>query len=70
MRTIIEPFRIWTVRPIRPTSPEERLAALEAAGYNLLKIPARDVTVDPGSTSAAQSRRFAARPWCVGITCR
>jgi len=63
MRTIIEPFRIWTVRPIRPTSPEERLAALEAAGYNLLKIPARDVTVDlvtDSGTGAMSSQQWAA----------
>jgi tryptophanase/nitroreductase len=63
MRTIIEPFRIWTVRPIRPTSVEERLGALEAAGYNLLKLPARDVTIDlitDSGTGAMSSQQWAA----------
>ncbi|MBI5490576.1 MAG: tryptophanase [Deltaproteobacteria bacterium] len=63
MRTMIEPFRIWTVRSIRNTTPEERLGALEAAGYNLLKIPARDVTVDlvtDSGTGAMSSQQWAA----------
>jgi tryptophanase/nitroreductase len=63
MRTIIEPFRIWTVRPIRPTSYEERLGALEAAGYNLLRLPARDVVVDlitDSGTGAMSSQQWAA----------
>ncbi|NMC68477.1 MAG: tryptophanase [Myxococcales bacterium] len=63
MRTIIEPFRIWTVRPIRPTSYEERLAALEAGHYNLLRIPARDVVVDlitDSGTGAMSSQQWAA----------
>ncbi len=37
-RTIIEPFRIHAVEPIRMTTREERAAALEAAGHNLFAL--------------------------------
>ena len=32
--TIIEPFRIHSVEPLRMTTPEQRKAAIAAAGYN------------------------------------
>src|SRR3990172_6486615 len=45
-RTIIEPFRIHSVEPIRLTAVEEREAALRAAGWNLFNLHSADVIVD------------------------
>ena len=45
-RTIIEPFRIKSVEPVRLTTVEHRLAALEAASYNLFNLHAEDVLID------------------------
>ena len=45
-RTIIEPFRIKSVEPVRLTSVEEREAKLRDAGYNLFNIHADDVLID------------------------
>src|SRR5215204_6999282 len=45
-RTIIEPFRIHAVEPIRLTSRDEREGALRAADYNLFRLRAEDVLID------------------------
>jgi len=46
VQTIIEPFRIKSVEPIRWTTRRQREELLEAAFYNLFLLPAEDVLID------------------------
>ena len=46
MKTIIEPFRIKVVEPVRQTTAAQREAALSAAHWNLFQLAADDVLVD------------------------
>ena len=46
MKTIIEPFRIKAVEPLKMTTRSERQEALRKAAYNLFAIRAEDVLID------------------------
>jgi tryptophanase len=45
-KTIIEPFRIKMIEPIRVTTPEERTVFLEKANYNTFQLHSEEVLID------------------------
>ncbi len=62
MKTIIEPFKIKMVEPIKLTTREQREAILRTAHFNVFQVPAEDVIIDlltDSGTSAMSSEQWA-----------
>src|ERR1700680_2104782 len=62
MHTIIEPFKIKMVEPIKITTPAQREAILRRASFNVFQIPAEQVIIDlltDSGTSAMSAEQWA-----------
>src|SRR5215475_13247938 len=63
VRTIIEPFRIKSIEPIRATTRAERQELLESAGYNLFLVNSEAILIDlltDSGTAAMSTEQWAA----------
>lgn len=63
IKTVVEPFRIKMVEPIKPTTEEYRKKILRAAGNNIFNVKAEDVFVDlltDSGTNAMSARQWGA----------
>jgi len=61
-KTIIEPFRIKVVEPLRMTTPAERREILARADFNLFRVRAEDILIDlltDSGTGAMSSEQWA-----------
>ncbi len=62
MKTIIEPFRIKSVEPLRMTTVSERKSNLKRAHWNLFRVPAEEILIDlltDSGTGAMSSEQWA-----------
>jgi tyrosine phenol-lyase len=62
VKTIIEPFKIKSVEPIKFTTPEQREEVLRRGFYNLFLVPAEDVLIDlltDSGTAAMSAEQWA-----------